>query len=92
MPIPQKGYKTINHRDMQYRWIMQNQRGVNELIIYACEAVDGQAFIAQLPKVVSYEMVTKGIDYGNANGWSPREAGEPFRCKWSRGSFQPHQV
>ena len=88
MPTPQKGYKTINHRDIQYRWIMQNQRGVSELVIYACEAVNGQKFIAELPKVVNYDMVTKAIDFGNAHGWMPRDAApQPFRCKWNRGRF-----
>ena len=92
MPVPQKGYKTINHRDVQYRWIMQNRRGVNELVIDSSETVGGQSFIAELPKVVSYDMVTKAIDYANANGCTPREPGEPFRCKWLRGRFHPPEA
>ena len=87
MPPPQKGYKVINHRDIQYRWIMQNRRGVNELVIEASAPVDGQNLIAELPKVVSYDMVTLAIDFGNANGWKPNDAGKPFRCKWERKAF-----
>lgn len=88
MPPPQKGYKVINHRDVQYRWIMQNRRGVNELVIEASAPVDGQNLIAELPKVVSYDMVTLAIDFGNANGWKPNDSGKPFRCKWARKAFQ----
>ena len=88
MPPPQKGFKIINHRDVQYRWIMQNRRGVNELVIEASAPVDGQQFIAELPKVVSYNMVTAAIDFGNANGWKPNVSGKPFRCKWARKTFE----
>jgi hypothetical protein len=88
MPAPQKGYKAINHHDVQYRWIMQNRRGVSELVIVASAPVDGQNLIAELPKVVSWNMVTEAIDFGNANGWKPNEPGEPFRCKHTRRGFQ----
>lgn len=88
MPPPQKGYKTINHRDTQYRWIMQNRRGVNELVVEASAPVDGQLFVAELPRIVSYDMVTEAIDFGNANGWKPNHAGPAFRCKYLRKSFQ----
>ena len=87
MPPPQKGYKVINHRDVQYRWIMQNRRGVNELVIEASAPVNGQILTAELPRVVSYDMVTAAIDFGNANGWKPNESGAPFRCKHSRKGF-----
>lgn len=88
MPPPQKGFKIINHRDVQYRWIMQNRRGVNELVIAANAPVNGQEFIAELPKVVSYDMVTAAIDFGNANGWKPNDKAAPFRCKWVRKTFE----
>ena len=87
MPVPQKGYKAINHRDVQYRWIMQNKRGVNEMIVVASAPVNGQPLIAELPRVVSYDMVTLAIDFGNANGWKPNETGEPLRCKYARKAF-----
>lgn len=88
MPAPQKGYKAIAHHDVHYRWIMQNRRGVNELVIEASAPVNGQVLIAELPKVVSWNMVTDAIDFGNANGWTPNEPGEPFRCKSTRRGFQ----
>lgn len=88
MPPPQKGYKTINHRDVQYRWIMQNRKGTNELVIEASAPVNGQNLIAELPRIVSYDMVTLAIDFGQENGWKPNESGAPFRCKWVRKEFQ----
>lgn len=87
MPTPQKGYKAINHRDTQYRWIMRNTRGVNELLIEASAPVNGQIIIAELPRVVSWNMVTDAIDFANANGWTPNETAEPYRCKYSRREF-----
>ena len=66
---------------------MQNRRGVNELVIEASAPINGQQFIAELPKVVSYDMVTAAIDFGNANGWKPNVSGTPFRCKWARKAF-----
>ncbi len=66
---------------------MQNRRGVNELLVEASAPVNGQVFTAELPRVVSYDMVTAAIDFGNANGWKPNESGAPFRCKYSRKSF-----
>jgi hypothetical protein len=87
MPPPQKGYKVINHRDVQYRWIMQNRRGVNELVIEASAPVNGQVLTAELPRIVSYDMVTAAIDFGNANGWKPNQSGAPFKCKYSRKGF-----
>lgn len=89
MPPPQKGYKTISHHDVQYRWIMRNQRGVNELVVEAKAPVNGQLLIAELPRIVSWDMVTEAIDFGNANGWKPNESGKPFHCKRLRGSFVP---
>lgn len=88
MPPPQKGYKTINHRDVQYRWIMQNQKGVNELRVEASAPVKGQVLVAELPRIVSYDMVTEAIDFANGNGWKPNEAGPDFRCKHARRGFQ----
>lgn len=88
MPVPQKGYKTINHHDVLYRWIMQNRRGVSELVMYAAAPVNGQQLIAELPKVVSWDMVTAAIDFGLAQGWKPNEQAKPFRCKWVRRGFE----
>lgn len=87
MPAPQKGFKIINHRDVQYRWIMQNRRGTNEIVVVANAPVNGQQLIGELPRIVSYDMVTAAIDFGNANGWTPNESGQPFRCKWLRKGF-----
>jgi len=88
MPPPQKGYKVINHRDTQYRWIMRNLQGVNELLVEASAPVNGQILIAELPRIVSYDMVTQAIDFANAHGWKPNEAGAPLRCKHRRTGFQ----
>ena len=88
MPAPQKGYKAIDHHDTQYRWIMRNTRGVNELVIEASESVNGQVLIAELPRVVNWNMVTDAIDFANSHGWTPHETAEPFRCKYARGGFQ----
>jgi hypothetical protein len=87
MPPPQKVYKNINHRDIMYRWIMQNRRGVNELVVELVAGVNGQLFIAELPRIVSLNMVTEAVDFGRANGWKPELAGEPFRCKYERKKF-----
>ena len=89
MPPPQKGYKTINHHDVQYRWIMQNNRIVNELRVVASAPINGQELIAELPRIVSLDMVTEAIDHANANGWKPNETRPPFRCKRQRGVFVP---
>ena len=88
MPPPQKGYKTINHRDVQYRWIMQNRSGVNELRVEASAPVNGQVLTAALPRVVSYDMVTEAIDFANANGWKPNQSAPPIRCAHTRGGFR----
>jgi hypothetical protein len=88
MPPPQKGFKAINHRDVQYRWIMRNIRGVNELVVEASAPVNGQVLIAELPRVVSWDMVTRAIDFANANGWKPNESGQPFRCTQERQGFR----
>ncbi len=87
MPPPQKGYKAINHRDTHYRWIMRNLRGVNELVVEASAPVNGQPLIAELPRIVSNDMVAQAIDFGHAQGWKPNEAHPPFRCKYLRGEF-----
>ncbi len=87
MAPQQKGYKSINHRDVQYRWIMQNRRGFNELVVVASAPIAGQELIAELPRIVSHHMVTDAIDFGNENGWLPNSSGAPFRCKHSRRGF-----
>ncbi|MEY4569867.1 MAG: hypothetical protein RLZZ398_1306 [Verrucomicrobiota bacterium] len=66
---------------------MQNRKGTNELVIEANAPVNGQVLNAELPKVVSYDMVTAAIDFGNANGWKPNVSGPVFRCKWARKAF-----
>ncbi len=88
MSLSNKGYKTLNHRDVQYRWIMKNRIGVNEASIYTNAAVGGQELIAELPRVVTLVMVTEAIDFGNANGWKPNEEGASFRCKHTRKGFE----
>ncbi len=85
MAAAQKGFKIINHRDVQYRWIMRNLRGTNELVIVANAPVNGRELVAELPRIVSQDMVTEAIDFGNANDWRPNEAGPPLRCKYRRG-------
>lgn len=87
MPPPQKAFKNINHRDTLYRWIMQNRTGTNELVVELLASVNGQIFIAELPKVVSLNMITQAIDFGRANGWKPELAGNPFRCKFVKKAF-----
>jgi hypothetical protein len=87
MPPPNKGYKIINHYDVQYRWIMQNRRGTNELVIEAGAPVNGQQLIGVLPRVVNQEMVIWAIDFGLANGWKPEDSGKPFRCIYLRKGF-----
>jgi hypothetical protein len=88
MSLSKKGYKTLNHRDVQYRWIMKNRRGVNELSLYTNAAVGGRELVAELPRVVSLTMVMDAADFGHANDWYPNEAGEPFRCKYTRRGFE----
>ncbi len=67
---------------------MQNRRGVNELVVEASAPVNGQILTAELPRVVSHDMVTLAIDFGNESGWKPNESGEPFRCRWVRKGFR----
>ena len=64
-----------------------NTRGVNELVIEASAPVNGQILVAELPRVVSWNMVTDAIDFANANGWTPNETAEPYRCTYSRREF-----
>lgn len=87
MSFSQKGYKTLNHRDVQYRWMMKNRRGVNEASIYTQAAVGGRELIAELPRVVSLSMVEDAIDFGYEHDWNPNEEGEPLRCKHTRRGF-----
>ena len=87
MPPPQKGYKAINHHDVQYRWIMQNRSGTNELRVEATAPVNGQVLVAVLPRVVSWDMVTDAIDFANANGWTPNDSGAPFLLRHTRRGF-----
>ena len=62
--------------------------GAGLLVIEASAPVNGQNLIAELPRIVSYDMVTEAIDFGNARGWKPNELGAPFRCKWVRKAFE----
>lgn len=87
MSLSKKGYKTLNHRDVQYRWMMKNRNGVNEVSIYTNAAIGGRELIAELPRVVTLSMVMDAADFGNANGWNPNEEGEPLRCKFTRSGF-----
>ena len=87
MPTPQKGYRTLNHNDCLYRWILQNKSGVNEMVVEATAPVNGQQLIAALPKVVSPQMVPKAIDFALEHDWKPMESGEPFQCALRRGRF-----
>ena len=56
--------------------------------IEASAPVNGQIMTAELPRIVSYDMVTQAIDFANANGWKPNESGPPFHCKYLRRGFQ----
>jgi hypothetical protein len=87
MSLSNKGYKTLNHRDVQYRWMMKDRSGVNEVSIYTNAAIGGRELIAELPRVVTLTMVMDAADFGNANGWNPNEEGEPLRCKHTRRGF-----
>jgi hypothetical protein len=88
MSLSNKGYKTLNHRDVQYRWMMKNRSGVNEVSIYTNAAIGGRELIAELPRVVTLTMVMDAADFGNANGWNPNEEGQPLRCKHTRRGFE----
>ena len=85
--LSQKGYKTLNHGDVQYRWMMKNRGGVNEASIYTNAAVGGRELIAELPRVVSLTMVMDAADFGHANDWNPNVAGKVLRCKHTRRGF-----
>lgn len=87
MTDSQKGYKALNHRDVLYRWILQNRRGVNEMVVVASAPVDGQKLIVELPRVVNPQMVPKAIDFALEHGWQPNESGDPFECVLCRGHF-----
>lgn len=87
MSLSKKGYKTLNHRDVQYRWMMKNRNGVNEVSIYTNAAIGGRELIAELPRVVTLAMVMDAADFGNANGWQPNEEGQPLRCRHTRQGF-----
>jgi hypothetical protein len=87
MSLSKKGYKTLNHRDVQYRWMMKNSNGVNEVSIYTNAAIGGRELIAELPRVVTLAMVMDAADFGNANGWNPNEEGLPLRCRHTRKGF-----
>ena len=67
---------------------MQNLRGVNELRVEASAPVNGQILVAELPRIVSHDMVPLAIDFAHAHGWKPYEAGPPLRCKLQRKEFQ----
>ena len=65
MSLSKKGYKTINHRDVQYRWLMKNRNGINEASIYTNAAIGGRELIAELPRIVTLAMVMDAADFGN---------------------------
>lgn len=77
----------MNHRDVQYRWIIRCSGGINELHVEASAPIDGQILRAILPRVVSQNMVMDAIDFGNANGWKCNESGPTFFCKRTREGF-----
>jgi hypothetical protein len=87
MSLSKKGYKTINHRDVQYRWMMKNRSGVNEASIYTNAAIGGCELIAELPRIVMTPMVGDAVDFAYANGWKPNEEGPTLRCKHTRKGF-----
>ena len=87
MSLSQKGYKVLCHNDVQYRWLMKHRGGVNEVSIFTHAAIGGRELIAQLPRVVTLDMVRDAADFGQANDWKPNEAGETFRCKHTRNGF-----
>ena len=87
MPAPQKGFKILNHNDELYRWILQNKRGVNEMVVEATAPVNGQKLLVELPRVVNPQMVPKAIDFALEHGWKPMESGDPFECILRRGHF-----
>ena len=88
MSLSNKGYKTINHRDVQYRWMMKNRSGVNEASVYTNEAIGGRELIAELPRIVMLSQVLEAIDFANANNWKPNQVGTPMRCKYTRKGFE----
>ena len=88
MSLSRKGYKVLNHRDVQYRWMMKNRNGVNEASIFTNAAVGGRELIAQLPRVVNQAMIGEAADFGHSNGWNPNESGEPLRCRYTRKGFE----
>ncbi len=77
----------MNHRDVQYRWMMKNRSGVNEASVYTNAAIGGRELIAELPRIVTLTLVTEAIDFANANNWKPNEVGTPLRCKRTRNGF-----
>lgn len=87
MSLSQKGYKTLNHHDVQYRWMMKNRNGINEASIYTNAALGGRELVAELPRVVSLSMVMDAVDFGHANDWNPNEVGKPLRCRHTRKGF-----
>jgi hypothetical protein len=87
MSLSNKGYKTLNHRDVQYRWMMKNRNGVNEVSIYTNAAVGGRELIAELPRIVKLDMVMEAVDFAHLNDWKPNEAGKSLHCKHTRKGF-----
>jgi hypothetical protein len=88
MSLSKKGYKTLNHRDVQYRWMMKNRSGVNEASIYTNAAIGGRELVAELPRIVTLTMVMEAIDFAYANDWKPNEEGLPLRCKRTKRGFE----
>lgn len=89
MSFPAKGLTSLNHKDTHYRWIYRNRAGKNELWVEMSASAGGQYLVADVPRVVNREMVPLAIDFALANGWNPAKKAEPFRCRYSKGSFLP---
>jgi hypothetical protein len=85
--IPRKNATRLNHRDTQYRWVMQQRDGKTELQIEMSASVNGQLLVAELPRIVNPAMVTAAIDFGRQNGWTPDKSAPPYRCKYLRGQY-----
>lgn len=66
---------------------MRSRGGVNTASIYTNEAIGGRELIAELPRVLSVDMVKDAIDFAYEHDWNPNEAGEPLHCKHTRRGF-----
>jgi len=87
MSFPRNKATRKNYKDTQYLWYMGHKDGKTELQIEMTASVNGQTLIAELPRIVNQTMIEAAIDYGRKAGWTPDQAGPPFRCKYLRGQF-----